>query len=139
MGVQANFMGRGAALPIPPELDLPFGMRAATPLPWGRARREAAGEGALGKNLAQERPPHPALRADLSPKGRGEARLTIAGGLKAITTSFPRKRESLERRRDFRFRGNDAVIGDGRTGLEQALEQIRRLNEYCLLRGRVGL
>ncbi|KQN72515.1 hypothetical protein ASE94_08385 [Devosia sp. Leaf64] len=115
MGVQAIFMGWGAALPIPPGMDLPFGMGG------------------------QERPPHPPLRVDLSPRGRGEAWFTIAGVLKAIATSFPRKRESLPRRRDSRFRGNDAVSGEARAGFEEASEQTRRLREYCLLRGRVGL
>ena len=124
MGVQAIFMGWGAALPIPPGIDLPFGM------------------------VGPERPPHPnrirfaisvMLRVDLSPKGRGEAWLTSIVALKAIATSFPRKRESLERRRDSRFHGNDAVDGARRSGLEQAMEQTRRLSEYCLLRGRVGL
>ncbi|KQT51720.1 hypothetical protein ASG47_02215 [Devosia sp. Leaf420] len=121
MGVQAIFMGWGAALPIPPGMDLPFGMAGAAPLPGGRGRREAAGEGAFGKNLARERPPHPALRADLSPRGRGEAWLTIAGALKAIAMSFPRKG------------------GNGHCGFDEGFEQTRRLREYCLLRGRVGL
>ena len=32
-----------------------------------------SGEGAFPKHRVKTRPPHPALRADLSPKGRGEA------------------------------------------------------------------
>lgn len=31
-----------------------------------------AGEGAFPQHLTQKRPPHPSLRSDLSPKGRGK-------------------------------------------------------------------
>jgi hypothetical protein len=34
--------------------------------------RSKAGEGAFPTHRARQSPPHPALRADLSPKGRGE-------------------------------------------------------------------
>jgi hypothetical protein len=48
-----------------------MGERSLAPLPLGeRSTAQPAGEGAFPERAL--RPPHPALQADLSPKGRGE-------------------------------------------------------------------
>ena len=55
---------------VTPDAEMMSGKRGSSPLPGGE---RSQGEAAAGEGLSLDgTPPHPALRADLSPQGRGE-------------------------------------------------------------------
>jgi ATP-binding cassette subfamily C protein CydD len=107
-----------------------IGTQLSSPLPLGeRSTAKPAGEGAFPPHLARERPPHPALRADLSPKGRGEGSGPLGLTLNALTLRTPDNARVILEDADLAIAPGEhiAIMGPSGMGKSTLLEAIARL------------
>ncbi len=83
-------------------------------------------------HLAQERPPHPALQADLSPKGRGEGSGPLGLTLANLTLRTPNSARVILAGTDLTITPGEhvAILGPSGIGKSTLLEAIARLRTY---------
>ncbi|KQX42075.1 ABC transporter ATP-binding protein [Devosia sp. Root436] len=122
----AHYHDRAAAKSAIGEIEA----QLSSPLPSGeRSTAKPAGEGAFPSPNAPQRPPHPALRADLSPKGRGEERGPLGLAVTGLTLRTPDAARIILANADLAVAPGEhiALLGPSGIGKSTLLEAMARL------------